>query len=266
MLLISCSKSCIQIFDTETMNTNVIENNYVFENDTVKINYSFWASKGVMSFSIYNKLNDPLYIDWKNSSFIVNDKRLNYWVDEEQSSETSYYGAYFYNGALLKSGFSVTKGTTLTSSSTVKPERIALIPPKSFLTRSQFYLLPVEYYKLNKNCNKSIEPRNDNPNKNTTIFFETFSNSNSPLRFRNYIAISFKEYSQDFRFIDNAFYLASIKEMDLRHFQGKKVGRDEKGKFIYEEPYKKMTSYFIRIKNIDSYDYRDWSKIVNSKH
>jgi hypothetical protein len=32
-----------------------------FENDTIKINYFFWAEDGVMGFSIFNKLSKPIY-------------------------------------------------------------------------------------------------------------------------------------------------------------------------------------------------------------
>src|SRR3990170_4099458 len=96
-LLTSCAKQFIQVFDIGTTNTQLKDGNYVFENDTLKITYSFWASKGIMSFSIYNKLNKPVYIDWENSSVVYNDKTLNYWVDAEPASISNYYNSvYFY--------------------------------------------------------------------------------------------------------------------------------------------------------------------------
>ena len=91
ILLTGCTKSFIQIFDTSTRNCKSQNGFFVFENDTLKITYSFWASKGVMSFAVYNKLNKPIYVDWKNSSFIQNDNKMDYWVDETQSNIISYY-------------------------------------------------------------------------------------------------------------------------------------------------------------------------------
>jgi hypothetical protein len=136
-------------------------NNWVYENDSIKVTYSFWANKGVMSFEVYNKLDKPIYIDWKNSSFIYNGNKLNYWVDEQKSSFASYYGGYYYNGPSIRSSSSI--GIQTTSGSTVKPERITFLPPKSNFDRTQFYLLPIAYYNINpKKVNKISIDRIDN--------------------------------------------------------------------------------------------------------
>lgn len=240
-----CSKSLIQIFDTTTTNTKLSDDYYVFENDTVKITYSFWAKQGVMSFSIFNKLNKPIYIDWKSSSYIANGLKFNYWMDETQTNQASYYGAYYYKGPLLQPGITVTEGVQIGTSSTVKPERITFIPPKSYSIRSQFYLLPIQWFKMSSKRSMTIEPRNDNPSRKTHVFTETFDPKTTPLRFRNFIAISLSETSQDFIFIDNEFYLTSVKEMDYRHYRGKCLGTSNDGKYIYEKPYKKKTSFYI---------------------
>jgi len=245
-LLTGCSKSLIQIFDTATTNTKLSDGCYVFENDTVKITYSFWESQGVMSFSIFNKLNKPLYIDWKNCSYIANGLKFNYWMDETQTNQANYYGAYYYKGPLLQPGITVTEGVQIGSSSTVKPERITFIPPKSYSIRSQFYLLPVKWFKMSSNSRMTIEPRNDKQSRKTKVYTETFDPKNTPLRFRNFIAISLSETSQDFDFIDNEFYLTSVKEMDYRHYRGKCLGKDKHFNNRYGEPiYKKNTSFYI---------------------
>lgn len=250
VLLTSCSKPFVQIFETATTNTQLKNEYFVCETDTVIITYSFWTSKGIMSFAVYNKLDKPIYIDWKNSSFIYNDNKLNYWVEETQTNISSYYGGYFYNGPLLKPGFTINEGIQNSTSSTIKPERVTFIPPKSNYYRSQFYLLPVDYYKVNLNCQTSVVPRNDKPNKKTTIYSEDFSFNNSPLRFRNYLAFSFAENSQQFFYIDNGFYLTSVKEMDYRHYRGERVGLDKNQRPIYgKSPFKKETSFYIVIRS-----------------
>lgn len=73
-------KTYVQVFDTKAKNIKVENEFYVFENDSLKITYSFWAKNGLMTFGIYNKLNKPLYIDWKKSSYIDNSVKLNYWI------------------------------------------------------------------------------------------------------------------------------------------------------------------------------------------
>lgn len=250
LLITGCSKSLIQVFDICTTNTKTEGEYYVYETDTVKITYAFWATKGVMSFSIFNKLDKPLYIDWKNSSFIYNGDKKNYWIDETHTDLASYYKGVYYNGPLLAPGYSVSSGVQVATSSTVKPERITFIPPKSKFSKSSFYLLPVCYYKSDKFIS-TVVPRNDNPKKKTTVLSENFSFDDSPLRFRNYLAFSFSENSQQQFFVDNEFYLTSVKEMEFRHYMGKRLGTDDKGRRIYQKPFKKQTSFHIDIDKVN---------------
>ncbi len=249
LLLIGCTKNYIQIFETQSTNTKKIDDFFVFENDSVKITYSFWGNKGLLSFAVYNKLEKPIYIDWKNSSFIYNSNKLDYWIEETQKSTVGYFGSYLYSGPLIKPGYTLQSGGQVSSSNEVKPERITFIPPKSNYFKSQFYLLPITCYKLNSDsAETTIVSRRDNQKKNTTIFSEDFSILNSPLIFRNFIAFSFAEDSREYFFVDNEFYLNNVKEMDLRHYWGKSTGVDTKGSSIYgKSTFKQGTSFFIDV-------------------
>lgn len=141
-------KSYVQVFNTNSSIKTNDKGFYIYENDSLKITYSFWKEKGLMTFSIFNKLDEPLYIDWKKSSYIDNSVKLNYWVDEEKSKALISYGSYFYDGPLLKPGYTISSTDGASFSSIVKVERITFIPPKSNYYRSQFYILPINFYKL----------------------------------------------------------------------------------------------------------------------
>ncbi len=252
----SCSKEYIQIYDTNTTNTKQIEGLWVFETDTLKVTYEFWASKGVMYFSLFNKLDKPIYIDWKNCSFIYNNNKLNYWIDEQQSTLVSYYGGYFYNGPLIIPGLTINNGVQNSFSTTTKPERITFIPPKSNYYRSQFYLLPIDYFKFNsKTVVKTTVPRNDKPKKMTNVYENLYDINTTPLKFRNFLSISLVENSNDFFYVDNNFFLSSVKEMDYRHFQGK-ILTDSLGERFYSKPTKKKTSFYKKILTENSMDYK----------
>ena len=255
-IISSCSKKYIQIFNTNTTNTKYENEYFVYETDTLKVTYSFWANQGVMSFTIFNKLEKPVYIDWKNSSFIYNDNKLNYWIEETQTNISSYYGGYFYKGPLLGPGLIINEGYQNSTVTTIKPEKITFIPPKSNYSRTQFYLLPVNFYKINFGCQASVVSRNDKPKKKTTVYSEEFSINNSPLNFRNYLAFTFSENSQQFFFIDNGFYLSSVKEMDYRHYRGKQLGKEQNGNLKYEKPFIKQTSFYIKIEEEKSIEFR----------
>lgn len=255
-LLSSCTKEYIQIFDTTATNATVSEGLWVYETDSIKVTYEFWASKGVMSFSVFNKLSKPIYVDWKNSAFIHNGNKLDYWADQQHTSMISYYQGYSYGGPLIAAGFAEYEGFQETSATTTSPERTTFIPPKAYYYRSQFYLMPLEYYAMNKEtATKTLESRNDKPRKKTTVYEQLFDNISTPLNFRNFLSLSLTENGTDFFYVDNEFYLSSAKEMDYRHFRGKiLVGSDNKSH--YEKPSKKKTSFYNKIATENSVNHR----------
>ena len=136
----SCSKYS-NIYEIKPQSALIKDKEYLeFENDTVKITYSFWGKAGVMSYTIFNKMNIPIYIDWKKSSVVKNEQKYDYWVDEintkskSQSTGSSnsslYYGGYnLFNYNLVKS-----------ESKSIKPERVTFLSPKSSVTRMQSIL------------------------------------------------------------------------------------------------------------------------------
>jgi hypothetical protein len=235
-LLSSCATQMIQVFDTSTTNTKLVDSNWVFENDTVKIVYSFWESNGKMEFTVYNKLNKPIYIDWKNSSFIYNGNKLDYWIEEQKTSQAS--SAAYYKGIIFQGS----------SSTTVKPEKVTFIPPNSLYSRSpKFHLQPTLLVVSHAMENQITVPNYINPKKTDTIIQENFTFSDSPLKFRNYLAFSFSENSESFFFVDDEFYLSSVKEMTHQTFLGIPIKWDDGKPTGYgKSPYQHQTSFYIQ--------------------
>src|SRR4051812_46103003 len=102
-VITSCSTRYIQVFETKSTNIKMSDDSWSFENDTVKIDYDFWTEHGVMSFAVFNKLKIPIYIDWKKSSFIVNDRKLDYWIDVSRTSPKYFNKSYYYRDDAFKS-------------------------------------------------------------------------------------------------------------------------------------------------------------------
>lgn len=254
LFLTSCSKSYIQIFQTNASYQKNQDGEWVFESDTVKLTYNFWNETGIMSFSVYNKLNVPIYIDWKNSAFIYNGNKLNYWVDKEETKSIGSYAGFAYKGPLIKPGFSYNEGIQSSATTTTKPERVTFIPPQSNYYRSQFYLLPIQYFKIDsKKCVRTTVNRNDDSRKKTNVYEVNYNRDDSPLKFRNYISISMAENATNFSYIDNEFYLQSVKEMDYRHYRGAVVSNSN-GINEYSKPFKNKTSFYIKIPSEVSQD------------
>jgi len=101
LLMTSCNREYIQILRTKSVGLTEKKQGWVFENDSVRINYNFNELGGIMSFSLFNKLDKPVYLDWKNSSFIYNGEKNNYWIEESNtvgsSLQTSKVGRNAYN-------------------------------------------------------------------------------------------------------------------------------------------------------------------------
>jgi hypothetical protein len=147
---------------------------YVYENDTVKIIYDFWDNKGKMSFTIYNKLNIPIFIDWKNSSMIINDNKYAYWEEKEikngHSSHVAYHG--------------VSSGSERSTS--IKLERVSSLPPHTKIRKTATD-------KLRKITNPKIE--------------------GFKMTFRNFMAISTNEDVKSDIYVDNEFNVVKVEKL-----------------------------------------------------
>lgn len=235
--LTSCNKEYIQILRTKSIGLSESKQGWVFENDSIKITYNFNARGGVMSFKMYNKLNKPIYLDWKNSSFIYNGEKNNFWIEESNtigsSVQSTKVGRNAFN-SFDNNIYGLSLG--LLSQKTVKAERITFIPPKSGISSNiayyQFRLTKNDsHYRINPTTATKIEVK-DLTRKKVKLrkgYIYTYNESNSIISFRNYLALSFAENSNQFNFIDNKFYVSSLEEVDYRC-----VKKDtEDGKIFY---------------------------------
>lgn len=177
-ILSSCVSYKIGTVIPESKNVN---SNLVFENDTIKINYNFWGKNGLASFDIYNKLNIPIYLDWKKSAFIPNDKMMSYWQDETNTMSSTLYSSYDYWG--------IFSGKANTKTKSIRQERVGVILPNAMITTKKYSLIPI----------------------NTTLPIQKFSLSNTPLRFRNYLLVSTSEqFDKNVFYVDNSFFVSSV--------------------------------------------------------
>jgi hypothetical protein len=244
-LTFSSCGSYIQIIDTQSNNCKTESDMHYFENDSIKITYNFWELHGKMAFSVFNKTGKPLYVNWKNSSFIINGEKYDYWNEIENTQTSSLSTGYAIRGY-----YGVVSGVSKTSaeSVTIKPEKVTFIPPKSSSKKVSFDLMPQDYFKLSKNKKETQVPYSVKSKKKTKVYVDTYTKDNTPVSFRNYIAISGTEDATSFIFIDNEFFVSEVREMSLNHFMGKAVGY-ENGETIFEKKEKKSLSFYLDVPN-----------------
>ncbi len=234
--------SCVSYYHVASVeSTLIIEDSvYVFENDTVRLEYGFWGERGILSFSIFNKTSKPLYIDWKRSAYIRNGNKMDYWFDESiaLTSETT---TYTYTGPALipKTGI-VAYGVTITS----KPERITYIPPKSAYHRSGFTLF--NWIKLPADCEQITDSIPKYPENKFQVHHMIYEKNTTPLFFRNFLTLSFSERIENEFYVDNEFYVKEIKEVQSKYFEFEKSSSVD-WTVIRSEPYKQPTNFYVKV-------------------
>jgi hypothetical protein len=228
---------------------------YVFDNDTVRITYRFWAHHGKFEFSVRNKLNIPIYIDWKKSNLIYNGKPNVYWVEETVVKSKSVTTGIGFRGS-----YGVSYGTAATSGESIErpKERITFLPPKSSIERNEYSIESAYYYLMDLTIEPENVPNESNPKKITKVYTQGFQEDTSPLHMTNFLTFSTNENFEKEWFVRNNFYLEEISEMELKHFRGKCTGSDDIGHPICPRKLKANTKYFLYV--LKGYDFEKRKK------
>lgn len=221
LAFVSCTTLNYQVYEVNSSNLIQKDNSMVFENEDCKVRYNLWAHNGSMSFVFENKTDKDIFIDMSQSFFIKNGEAFNFYLNRTFETRTfdainigynytvssslsvldnrswwpNQYAVSSSHGymANLKKGFS--SGITIK-----EPENIC-IPAKSYKVVEGYRIRPV----FRKTCDKKL----DYPNSVSVL--ANYSESNSPLKFANRIAYSFEEGNKSLKFIENSFWLESVK-------------------------------------------------------
>lgn len=222
LTITSCSNQLLQVMEISAANKDVrvlpgYNQTHVYQNDSIAVLYTFWAAKGTITFSVYNKLDIPIYLDWKKCAVVLDGGEKISYHNPSVRTDISYVSSYTWNGALP-----AIFGGSIVRQETVSEERISFIPPKSYHYRSDFRITN-RYFDLTKTPFTEI-PSVPNPDKTIQVKTVKLDKSNSPVKFRNFITWSTNEsFSGDEHYIDNEFYISKITEVKESDFFDKKT-------------------------------------------
>lgn len=234
---------------------------YVFENDSIKVTYYFWGSRGIMQISIFNKIDAPIFIDWKKSFMQNNiDNKLIYSYETEMNAQNSkLYKMYVHEGRNLSS-IDYEGNYQMGIVEEKKIETITEIKSKGFYMSLRYNLLPREIYKFEPGSKFVSEVRNDDGRITTEVYETEFDDQSSPLKFNSTLAYSTSKDFATISTISNDFWVSKIREMDAKHFMGEKTGKTPEGFPIYKFPFRKSTSFYIEIDKKNSVFYKNTKK------
>lgn len=197
----SCSSLKYQIGQIEPKN---VSEELKFENEDLILTYDFWGEGGRLYFEIYNKTDEPIFIDWEHSNFVFNGYSYDYFTNEESITSIGVYDDLLgrnYNGVLHRNGTEYSKQVIS------RQQKKAQVPPNSNL-RTKVVGLDFPY----------LRSKNDTQN---------FNESNSPLDVRTYLGYALKKNLDDveeLEYIDNQFYIKSIKDIknsEIKKFESR---------------------------------------------
>lgn len=245
LLLISCTPQ-MQLVTVKSTNQTIEDNNLVFQDSLVKITYDFYSPNGTLKFQIQNKYNKPIFIDWKNSMYIVaSNQRFSYWNDESNFSGKTYETNVEWTSWLSNASGSI-KGKMS------KEERISFLPPATAIQASKFHV--ANGIKFNMNGESEITYDKNNwrkTKKQVKITHSKFNIENTPLQFRNYIAISLEEDFKQPIYYDFEFWISEIQEMSAKQLVGHSLFKTYMNAIVSGSkfhPYKKSNFFFIKEK------------------
>src|SRR5688572_21257065 len=78
MALSSCN-TWVKLIECEAVGGSKDENkNIVSENEQIRITYDLWAQNGRLNYTIYNKTDKALYVNWYKSAYIESERKYNF--------------------------------------------------------------------------------------------------------------------------------------------------------------------------------------------
>jgi len=178
---------------------------FVIENDTLKLTYRFSGDHGPLKITIYNKTNELLEVDWRKSALIMNNKAYGY-----------YSPNLLFNGSVkqdtLKQDYNPTFFARV-KADIYANEPSQFIPPSSSISKTPLSL-PVHSLDLPEEELKKIKYSglNDYSLKYKKI---EYTSEKSPISFRLFLSFSFGSNNRKEFFVDHQFYVSEIWESGI---------------------------------------------------
>lgn len=214
MLLFSSCASTYFFSTIDSMNKDTVKDEkgrLVTQNDSLDIYYSFDGNNGPILITVYNKGKEPLYIDWKRSSIIIDDIATSYigkTMPLSGSANVNTIGSSFY------SNISSQSSASFNGAITKEPESISFIPPNSKIQYKTMNLASLNFNKVDD----SIYNKRTNVDKDGNIVSvkaANFTDRDAPLRFRSYLTL-YKDPQKPFS-LDQEFYISSLIKTNRIH-------------------------------------------------
>lgn len=194
----SCTKS--QFVSLQSDADLAPSGGYVYENDTVQVNYAFKGDNGPIIIKVYNKLSVPIYVDWTKSATVVNHKTIVFRT--QGSSFTANTEAT-----------NVDWGYVSTSNGTIsgiieRPNDMSFIAPHSMITDDR-KTITSNFFEISPKARKSRK-KVFRPNGPVMVNVYKYQREDSPYSFRVYLTIVTDPKSSEAMHVESEFWVSEI--------------------------------------------------------
>jgi hypothetical protein len=180
-ILSSCSR-----YQYSTISSNLKQNQrqeFYTENDSFKVVYNFNGYDGPVQISVHNKVNKPLFVDWKKSAVIIDGRSNSFWRDQATiSGETQHYQVQWTEWLASANGS--------VSATMSRPDQFSFVPPQSY-TQVSMINLKREIFKFKRPKRPTaVNLYTETGTVNMLAYY--FDDDNSPLRYKTYLTLSYQ--------------------------------------------------------------------------
>lgn len=197
------------------------------ENDSLTISYNFAGDNTPLKIDIYNKLNEPIYVNWEHSALIVDETAYSF-VDETMKLEA------FTNSSRDVLSLQEYNSRSGTISGTIKTtQKEGFIPPKSKITRTLNVLNNMEQAKIDKSLFQPVVVNHADGSGFFRVKEAYFTPENSPLKFKSFINLYvIKDNVPKQFFYQQDFYVSQLMKTAVHPKNIIEVGADQGNKII----------------------------------
>lgn len=196
---------------------SVNENEFIFENDTLAVEYRFDGYYKTAYVIIHNKQGNPLFVDWSKSSIIVNGEMFLYWTDDVEINASIHDPHNSINKTAISS-------TAYLYGSLQRSSPIGFIPPFAYIKADPKTIRnTVDYSYLDLKTPVWSWPTYNEIGSDNRYNADNIETS---LVFRSYLTLSTtKDFSSPF-YVDQQFWANDLKSKNVKNTSNRsRIGR-----------------------------------------
>ncbi|HVU53406.1 MAG TPA: hypothetical protein VHD83_00050 [Puia sp.] len=207
-LILLAFSSCSTTYQYLTLSSPEVPKNdkkeFNWENDSMRLTYNFHGEGGPIAMTVYNKMDKPLFVNWKKS-FVIHDGQA-VCLFNNRVEVNGYVDGVSYRGIIP--GTRVSSGNLYATFDL--PEGMDMIPPGSYITKSlQATVLSSPVYNERFMDKTQAEKVTDFSGVTYKYKRYSFDQSASPLQFKSYLTFVAGTNPQEFA-ISHSFYAQEV--------------------------------------------------------